>query len=135
MTKKIAWGVEVIIGDRKDESNPFNWDSVVQNCPGTNYYDPSTPRLYRWDSKLQVITAACKDFLYDSRSVAATQTLSRDVIHRIKTVMGYLGLQDATRKGRPNSQTPGEWTGSITFSLENISPCVTLSEKKWGRPK
>ena len=46
--EKKLWGVEVIIGDRKDESNPFNWDSVVQNCLGTNDYDQYMKRLYQW---------------------------------------------------------------------------------------
>ena len=57
-TRMIVLGVEVIMVDKKDEANPFYWDSVVQNCPGTNEYDPSMPRLYWWDSKRQVITAA-----------------------------------------------------------------------------
>ena len=47
--------------------------------------------------------------------------------------MGYLGLQDTTRKWRPNYQTTGEWTGSITLSLENVGLCVTMYEKKWDR--
>ena len=66
-TRMFVWWVEVIIGDLKDESNPFYWDSVVQNFPGTNEYDPYIPRLYCWDSKRQIITAACKIFVYDVR--------------------------------------------------------------------
>ena len=49
--------------------------------------------------------------------------------------MGYLGLQYATRKRRPNSQTPGEWTVSITLSLEKVGLCVTVSENKLGIAK
>ena len=112
-----AWGTEVIMGDRKNEANPFYWDSLVQNCPGTNEYDPYIPRLYLWDSTLQVMTAACKTFVDDSRPVAATQKLARDATHRIETVVGYLGFQDATRKWIPNSKTPSYCTGSTTLSL------------------
>ena len=50
-TRMFAWGMEVIMGDRKDEANPFYWDTVVQNCPVTKEYDPSMPILYWWDSK------------------------------------------------------------------------------------
>ena len=50
-TRMFAWGVEVMMGDRKDEANPFYWDTVVQNCPVTKEYDPSMPILYWWDSK------------------------------------------------------------------------------------
>ena len=49
MTSMFAWGMKVIMYDRKDEINPFYWGSVVQNCPGTNEYDPSMPILYRYD--------------------------------------------------------------------------------------
>ena len=57
-TRMFAWGVEVMMGDRKDEANPFYCDSAFHNCPVTNEYDPYMPRMYRWDSKHQVITAA-----------------------------------------------------------------------------
>ena len=118
---------------RKDEANPLYWDSLVQNCPGTNKYDPSMPRLYIWDSKQQVVTAACNNFVDDPRSVPATQKLARDATHCVDTVMGYLGLQEATRKRSTNSQTTGEWTGYITLSLENVGLFVTMSERNWGR--
>ena len=85
--------------------------------------------------KRQVITAACKTFVDDLRSVAATKKLSWYENHCIETVVGYLGLQDATINRRPNSQTSGELTGSITLSLKNVGLCVTVSEKKWGISK
>ena len=91
--------------------------------------------LYQWASKLEVITASCKTFVDDSWSVAATQKLARDATHCVETVMGYLGLQGATRKRSPKSQTPEEWTGYITLSLENSGLFVTVSERKWGRTK
>ena len=49
--------------------------------------------------------------------------------------MGYLVLLGASRKRCPKSQTRGECTGSITFLLENVILCVTVSEKKWERAK
>ena len=47
-TMMFAWGMGVIMGDWKYEANSFYWDSVVQNCPVTNEYDLSMPRLYQW---------------------------------------------------------------------------------------
>ena len=49
--------------------------------------------------------------------------------------MGYLGLQDATSKWRPISQTPGKCTGSITLSLEGVGLFVAVSETKWNKAK
>ena len=49
--------------------------------------------------------------------------------------MGYLGLQNATRKRRPDAQVPGEWTGAITLALEGIGLFVTVSQSKWDKAK
>ena len=49
--------------------------------------------------------------------------------------MGYLGLQDATRKRYPIYQTLWEWTGSINLSLEGVVLFVTVSEKKRNKAK
>jgi len=49
--------------------------------------------------------------------------------------MGYLGLQDATRKRRLNSQTPGEWTGSKSVTIPHLGLFVTVSQKKWDKAK
>ena len=134
-TINFVWGMEVIIGYHKDEANPFYWDSVVQNCPGANEYDLSMPRLYRLDSKRQVITAACKTFVDDLRLIAGTHKLVRDSTHPVETFMGYLVLQDATRKRHSNSQTPWEWTGFITSALENVGLFLTISDREQIRTK
>ena len=82
-----------------------------------------------------MITAVCKNFVDDSRSVTATQNLVRDDTHRVETVLGYLGLQGATRKRIPNPQTPGKWKGFTTLALDNVGLFVTVSERKWDRAK
>ena len=53
-----SWAMEVITGDMKMSLNNFFWDVVIHNSPGTNFYDSTTPRLYRWDSIQGVIIAA-----------------------------------------------------------------------------
>ena len=87
-TRMFAWEMKVIIVDQKDEANHFYWDSVVQNCPGTNGFDPYIPRLYRRDSKYQVITAVCNTFVDNLRSVESTQKVVRYEIHSVETIMG-----------------------------------------------
>ena len=49
--------------------------------------------------------------------------------------MGYIGLQDATRKRRHTSQTLGEWNGSINLSLEGVGLFFTVSENNWNKSK
>ena len=49
--------------------------------------------------------------------------------------MVYLGLQEDTRKRRPNYQMPGEWIGYITLLLKNVGLFITVYKRKWGRAK
>ena len=40
-------GKRMILGNRKDQSNPFRWDSVELNLPGRPTYDPRLPWIYK----------------------------------------------------------------------------------------
>mmetsp|Transcript_23392 Transcript_23392/g.35469 ORF Transcript_23392/g.35469 Transcript_23392/m.35469 type:complete len:282 (+) Transcript_23392:2867-3712(+) len=53
---------------------------------------------------------------------------------RTASVLNYLGIQDAARKRRGTSKTPGAWTGSVVrTSKRGIE--LTISEKKWKKAK
>ena len=134
-TRLFAWGMEVVKGNRMDQSNPFAWTEVKLNLPGTESYNPVLPRVFKFNAFEQEIASDVKTFMDDSRGVGATRELCQEATHRIETLMSYLGVQDATRKRRPNSQTPGEWTGSITLALEGVGLFVTVSQKKWDKAK
>ncbi len=135
-TRLFAWAMEIIKGDRRDPRNPFHWTHVVLNCPGgMPSYDPTMPRLYKWNPVSESIAGDCKTFVDDLRSIGPTKALCRAVTHRVETMMGYLVLQDATRKRRPDSQTPGEWTGSIVRAIEGVGLFVTVSPAKWAKAK
>jgi hypothetical protein len=45
-----------------------------------------------------------------------------------------LGLQDAARKRRDPSQTPGPWAGSFVFS-DNDAITVAVSQERWDKAK
>ena len=130
-----AWAHEIIRGDRRDTANPFHWDTVVINCPGDPNYDPSMPRLYKWNSTTGAIAGDCKTFVDDGRPISNSRANCRAVTHQIETMMGYLGLQDATRKRRPDSQAPGEWTGTLMRAIEGVGLFVTVSQVKWDKVK
>eukprot|EP00978_Attheya_sp_CCMP212_P035281 scaffold152493_cov59-Attheya_sp.AAC.1 len=36
-----------MLGDPEDESNVFRWDRVIVNLPGSEWYDPSKPLIYK----------------------------------------------------------------------------------------
>ena len=134
-TRLFSWGMEIIKGDRMDQSNPFAWTEVKLNLPGSKCYNPALPRVFKFNGFEQEVASDVKTFMDDSRGIGATRELCREATHRTETMMSYLGVQDATRKRRPNSQTPGEWTGSITLALEGVGLFVTVSQKKWDKAK
>ena len=97
--------------------------------------DPTLPRVYKWNELSESIACECKFFCDDFRIVGPNESLTKAATHRLETTMSYLGIQDATRKRRRITQTPGEWTGSIVVSVEDVGVFVTVSRKKWERAK
>ena len=129
----IGWLLEFVIGDHKDEMNPFRWDSLILNLPGDPDYNPELPKVYKWNNSLQSIACDVKVFVDDFRITGPSFRTSTHATHRLETRMGYLGIQDATRKRRRVTQRPGEWTGSIVTAVEGVGLFVTISKKKWKR--
>ena len=126
--------MEVVVGDRKEKSNPFRCNCVKLNLPGDSKYDPTMPRVYKWDENTNSLACECKFFCDDFRIIGPNAKATRAATHRLETTMAYLGIQDATRKRRKITQTPGEWTGSIFFlSVEEVGVFVTVSKRKWDR--
>jgi hypothetical protein len=46
----------------------------------------------------------------------------------------YLGIQEASRKRRPPTKTPGAWAGGV-FQTSSTSICVSVSQDKWDKAK
>ena len=54
--------------------------------------------------------------------------MARQVASRLQ----YLGIQDAPRKRRPPSQTPGAWAGSV-FSTKADKVTKLIMQEKWTK--
>jgi hypothetical protein len=110
---------------------------VVLNIPGMSSCNPAMPRFYKWSDSMNAIACDFKTFVDDSRrTIGPTQQLAHAATHRIEYyMMGYLGLQDATRKRRPTSQRSGEWTGSMSIAIEGVGLFATVSQAKWDKAK
>ena len=67
-----AWAMELIKGDRTDPNNPFHWSEVKLKCPGSPTYDPSMPRVYKWNEVLGCIAADCVTFVDNLRTIGVT---------------------------------------------------------------
>ena len=127
---------EVIRGDRRDLSNPFQWESVMLNLPGTVEYKPSLP----WVMQLRADNSEASNmtsFVDDQRVTGEGSARVREAGHAISTRESYMGLQDALRKLRhpDGSKRPGAWAGVNVLIEEDGAVAVTVSQEKWDRLK
>lgn len=124
---------EIIQGDKSSPSNPFQWEQVILNLPGTQRYDPTQPWVYRID-KAGHKRCGGPTYVDDVRMVGFSKTACWAVAHRFATILAYLGIQVAARKTRPPSQTPGAWAGIVAIaSKEGIY--VSVTQDKWDKAR
>lgn len=134
-TQTFAWGEEIIIGDLADQSNPFAWDEVKMNFPGTPDYDPTMPWMYKWNSIRGCMPAFFGTYVDDVRTGAWSEDSCRSATRSVASIVNYLGQQDAARKRRPPSKVPGAWAGSMCISLDGVGLFVMSTQGKWEKAK
>eukprot|EP00804_Cyclotella_cryptica_P009181 CCRYP_003237-RA/>CCRYP_003237-RA protein AED:0.49 eAED:0.30 QI:0/0/0/0.75/1/1/4/0/697 len=125
---------EVIRGDKADSMNPFQWNSVRLNLPGTSSYDPTTS----WIAKVRedgLVACELFTFVDDERVTGATEELTWLAAHVMAAKQAYLGIQDAARKADECSQQPRAWAGAVVHVVEDKGVCVLTSEEKWRKMK
>jgi hypothetical protein len=129
-------GEEVIRGDRHATNNPFRWDHVVLNLPGSKNYNPSMPWLMLYDSKSRRLAAFVVSYVDDLRTGSQGKESDGDrVVHHVACKLNYLGQQDAARKRGFASKTPGAWAGAVVEAELGDGIYVTISQDKWDKVK
>ncbi|EJK62140.1 hypothetical protein THAOC_17263, partial [Thalassiosira oceanica] len=123
----------VAYGDRRVRTNPFHWERVVFNLPGTSGYRPDLPWVMkvRFDGHL-----ACEVFVYvdDSRATGHSRWISWRAFRHFAAVCTRHGIQIAERKSNFPSQVPQSWAGTNT-DTSGGQVSATVSEKKWQKTK
>jgi hypothetical protein len=106
-------GDEMARGASGDSTNPFAFDTVRLNLPGSHTYCPSFP----WVSKVVLSTGRIapdvKTYVDDKRVTGPTQALCELAARRAASMLTYLGEQDACRKRVAASRRAGAWAGSV----------------------
>jgi hypothetical protein len=125
---------EFIRGDHLEKGNPLRWDSIQINIPGDPKYTANKPRVYKWDDDGQHIAGDVVVFVDDLRGTGPTVEHAWRVSRRTTSRIQYLGKQDASRKHRPPTQTPGAWAGSV-FRTTATSVTKLVSQDKWAKAK
>ena len=127
---------EIIQGDRHDQTNAFQWDSVMLNLPGSRGYTPSQA----WITKRRANNSLASNFICfmdDERVTGRGSVRVKEGGHAISTRESYLGLQDALRKVRHDrgTTTPGAWAGVNVCIEKDVGIILTSSQDKWDQMK
>lgn len=88
----------------------------------------------KWDSILQLIAGDVSAFVDDLRASGYSEEHAWNVARTAASRIQYLGCQDAARKRRPPTKTPGAWAGAVFRTLSN-SVVKLVSQDKWDKAK
>ena len=132
-TQGFAWSEEIIRGNRLAPSNPLGWDKVVLNLPGSRAYDPGMPWVYRIKSETGEMAGFFETYVDDIRTGGNSEDHCFQVARQVAARTNYLGQQDAPRKRRRPSQTPGAWAGAMVVHRKEEGLFVTCSQDKWSK--
>jgi hypothetical protein len=130
----VYWLDELSRGDPRDPVNPFRYDRVDLNLPGMVEFDPSRPKVIKWDSLRRRVAADFVTFMDDLRGGAPGANeawLSRD---RVAKTIQHKGCQDAPRKAGYPNKAPQPWTGGLV-RIDGAGIYISLPLDKWNKVK
>ena len=130
----VAFAEEFILGDHKDPTNIFGWDYVRLNLPGDETYVPHLPWVSKVRKRDQKISCDLFTFVDDVRVTGASISECWLAGRCAASRLNFLGIQDASRKRRACSRTPGAWAGGI-IRTDNQDVRVLISQEKWEKAK
>jgi hypothetical protein len=131
-TQQLLKANNYLMGDRRDEANPFHWTRIVLNLPGDPNYDPTRDFVY----KLHPSGAIANDkhtYIDDLRLTGRTLKELWRSCQMVASRLNHLGLQHAARKLRELMQDAGAWAGSVVHTSDGVYLLVSL--KRWEKTK
>jgi hypothetical protein len=124
--------VGFVRGDISDSTNPMRYDRIRMNLPVTKEYDPTLPKLMKWNDTAQAVAGDIVTFMDDGRITGHSRENAWQVKLRFSSRSQFLGVQDAPRKCRPSSQSPGSWIG-IIFKIDEAGVTQMTTQEKWDK--
>jgi hypothetical protein len=106
------------------------WDYLRLNLLGDPKYNPTQPRVMKWDSLVNKIAGDIVAFVDDLRASSHSVEQAWAISHQVVLRLQYLGLQDAPQKRRPPVWTPSTWAGAA-FKTTDTEVLQSISQDKW----
>jgi hypothetical protein len=88
----------------------------------------------KWDAIDERIASDLLAFVDDLRASGLSVEEAWQVARQVASRLQYLGIQDAPRKRRPPSQSPGAWAGGV-FSTKSCKVTKCVTQDKWDKGK
>ena len=121
---------QIVIGDRKDHDNAYQWEKLLLNLPFAEDYVATLPRIrkVRRDGGL---ASEVIQYVDDLRLVACSAEQAWLASSQVAKGLCWLGLQDAARKRRRCSQKPGAWAGCLIATDDPRGVTKYVTEERW----
>jgi len=122
---------EVVWGLAFDPSNAMQRSQVHLNLPGSLTYTPS----HTWFQRLctdGTMAGSTPVYVDDLHPVGSSAEHCFQVAHQTASRLGYMGIQNASRKMHPPSQHPGAWAG-VLVHVKSDGIYITTSQDKWDK--
>jgi hypothetical protein len=134
--RSLQWQVQLkfeVYGDRKNMANPFHWDRVEFNLPGSKGYRSDRPWIMkiRFDGHISAEIFVYED---DGRPMGYCTDLTWQAAWAYGSGCSRRGIQDASRKRTSPTESPEPWAGTVTRT-EGGSLVGMVSQEKWDKTK
>lgn len=130
----LLFATEIIRGWKNDPKNALRYDSVRLNLPGMDNYNPRLPWVSKIITTTQRIASDFVGYVDDLRPIGESEFACNQCARRISCMLGYLGIQDASRKRQGASKASGVWAGSVVFA-DDDGVGVNCTQEKWDKAK
>ena len=93
---------------------------MYSDCKWADTYDPSMPRVYKYNPVSKSIAGDTKDFIDDFQRIGANSDQATLLSHQHRPKIQYLGIQNAPHKQHPVTKKSGTWTSLITAIMPGV---------------
>jgi hypothetical protein len=105
------------------------------NLPGSVLYDPRVQGVSKLRKEDGRVAADLVIYIDDFRPTAPNEQECWQAARKAGSTLNFMGLQEALRKYRPGSMTPGPWAGYMAYNNDGEVVRVLIANTKWDKGK